>query len=112
MPPFFAPYFYIVFGAVTLLGGIMGYVKARSVASLAAGGGSGVMLVVAGYLLLGSHGAATIGVSLGLVVSLLLLGRFLPALLKGKTMPAAIIVPLALVGTVLAIVLLVSGRQG
>ena len=41
-----------------------------------------------------------------LLLSLALLGRFLPSLVRGKYNPAAYIVPLAMVGAVLGIVLL------
>jgi hypothetical protein len=41
-----------------------------------------------------------------MIISLLLLGRFLPSLLRRKYNPAAYIVPLALIGTILGVVLL------
>ena len=61
-----------------LVGGIMGFVKAQSTASLIAGGISGLLLVAAGFLL-GSKPAVALG--LGLVVSLLLVGFFGKSLL-------------------------------
>ena len=68
--------FYFLFGAFTILGGAMGYAKARSTASLVAGGISGALLIVAGALL-----PTTVkgGLVLGLIVSAALAGRVLPA---------------------------------
>ena len=37
--------YYFVFGALTIVGGVMGYVKAKSAASLIAGGLCGVYLL-------------------------------------------------------------------
>ena len=104
----FAQIFFPLFAAVTIAGGTIGYLKARSTASLVAGGVSGVLLLVASFLLRGTGARFAAGEVLALVVSLLLLGRFAPALMRGKTMPAAYMVPLALVGAVTAVVLLLG----
>lgn len=100
-----AQYYLLAFGLVSLLGGVMGYVKARSLASLIAGGVSGGLLLVAGWLL-STHLLA--GALLALVVSLALLGRFAPALARGKRMPAIYLAPLSAVGAVVAVILLVA----
>ncbi len=41
--------YFIVFGALTIVGGIVGYLKAGSVASIIAGSITGVLLLVAAY---------------------------------------------------------------
>ena len=99
--------FFAVFGVLTLVGGVMGYVKAKSVASLVAGGVCGVLLIV-GALMIAHAGTWQMGAALDLIISLALLGRFGPALFRGKLNPAAYIVPLALIGVILALVLLFS----
>jgi uncharacterized membrane protein (UPF0136 family) len=92
-----------VFGVLTVVGGVMGFVKAKSNASLIAGGISGVLLLVAGYLM----GSANlqIGLILGLVVCVALAGRFVPSYLKTKkAMPAGMMAVLSVLGTVLGAV--------
>lgn len=100
-----AQYYLVAFGLVTVLGGVMGFVKAKSLASLIAGGVSGGLLLVAGFLVSTHLGA---GALLALVVSFALLGRFTPALARGKRMPAIYMVPLSAVGAVVAIMLLMA----
>jgi uncharacterized membrane protein (UPF0136 family) len=69
--------YFIVFGLLTIAGGIMGYVKAGSNASLIAGSLSGLLLLLAAFLL-PNH--APICLALGGIVSLLLIGYFCPVL--------------------------------
>ncbi len=93
--------YFIVFGLLTIAGGIMGYVKAGSTASLIAGGVSGILLIVAA-LLLPSH--VVVGLALGGIVSLLLAARFLPAFFKaGKMMPDGMMALLSILGVAFAI---------
>ena len=100
--------FLFVFGVLTIVGGVIGFVKAKSRASLIAGGISGVLLLVAGSLI-GLHTLA--GLILGLVVSLLLAGRFGPAFAKTKKpMPAGMMAVLSIIGLVLTILSLVQLR--
>ena len=94
--------YFIVFGLLTIAGGIMGYVKAGSTASLIAGSISGLLLLLAAFLL-PSH--VLIGLALGGIVSLLLIGYFLPAFFRtGKMMPAGMMSLLSILGMVFAIV--------
>ena len=93
--------YFIIFGLLTIAGGVMGYVKASSTASLIAGSISGVLLLLAAFLLPGN---ATAGLALGGLVSLLLIGYFLPAFLRShKVMPAGMMSILSIIGVVCAI---------
>ena len=93
--------YFIVFGLLTIAGGVMGYVKAGSTASLIAGSVSGILLLVAAFLL---PGHVVVGLVLGGVVSLLLAAQFLPAFFRtGKMMPAGMMSLLSILGIVFAI---------
>jgi len=93
--------YFTVFGLVALGGGVMGFVKAKSRASLIAGLASGALLFAASGLACTRHVVA--GAVLGGVVSLALVGRFLPAFLKTKkVMPAGLVAALGVGGTLFA----------
>ena len=93
--------YFIIFGLLTIAGGVMGYAKAGSAASLIAGGISGALLLLAAFLLPGS---STAGIVLGGLVSLLLIGYFLPKFLSTHVMmPAGMMSLLSVIGVVLAI---------
>ena len=82
--------YYFIFGALTILGGVIGFIKAGSKASLIAGGVSGALILVAAWLVM--SGSAQAGLILGLVLSSVLEMRFLPAFLKTKKpMPAGML---------------------
>ena len=66
-----AQIYYYFFGLVAISGGAMGYARAKSKASLIAGGVSGALLIIAGIL---SPGVP--GFILALIVSILLLAHF------------------------------------
>ena len=90
-----------VFGALTIAGGVVGYVKAKSRASIVAGSLFGVLLIVAGYLT-GSGGR--LGLALGLGLSAMLAARFSKAFRSsGKVMPAGLMAALGLVGIVVCL---------
>jgi len=90
----------LVFGVLTIAGGIMGYVKAKSRASLVAGGVAGLLLLLAGYAV--GAGRTTAGLGLGLAVSIALVGRFGSVFAKSrKVMPAGLMTLLGAVGVVL-----------
>jgi len=94
--------YFIVFGLLTIAGGVMGFVKAGSTASIIAGSISGVLLLIAAFLL-PTHAVA--GLTIALIVSLLLAGRFLPGFFRsGKMMPDGAMALLSLLGIVFAIV--------
>ena len=99
----FARVYFLAVGVVMIVGGLMGFLKARSVASLIAGGISGLMLIVSAILFAGHLQG---GLITALLVCLALAGRFVPALLRGKLMPAGYVAPLSLLGVVLALYLL------
>jgi uncharacterized membrane protein (UPF0136 family) len=93
--------YFIIFGLLTIAGGIMGYAKAGSTASLIAGSISGALLLVAAFLLPGSPVA---GIAFGGIVSLLLIGYFLPKFLSTHSMmPAGMMSLLSVIGVVLAV---------
>jgi uncharacterized membrane protein (UPF0136 family) len=97
-----AKIYFIVFGALTIVGGIVGYAKAGSVASIIAGSITGVLLLVAAFLL-PEH--RTVALATALIISLLLAAQFLPKLLRtGRVMPAGIMSLLSVIGIIVAIV--------
>jgi len=101
-----AKLYFLIFGLLTIAGGVMGYVKAGSTASLIAGSICGVLLLIAAFLL---PGYLTPGLILALVVSLALAGRFLPAFIKtGHLMPAGLMSVLSVIGIVMAIIALIK----
>jgi len=94
-----------VFGALTIAGGVMGYVKASSMPSLIAGGIAGILLLIAGALI---SSKPQVGLILGLVISLALAGRFVPVFLKTHSfMPAGMMSILSVIGIVMTILALV-----
>jgi uncharacterized membrane protein (UPF0136 family) len=94
--------YFIVFGILTIAGGIMGYVKAGSAASIIAGSVAGVLLLVAAFLLPEHRGA---GLATAFIVSLLLAAQFVPKFLRtGRVMPAGIMSILSAIGIIVALV--------
>ena len=97
-----AKIYFIIFGLLTIVGGVMGYVKAGSTASIIAGAISGIALIIAAFLLPQN---VVLGLIMAGVVSILLAGRFIPAFMKtGKMMPAGLMAVLSAIGVVMAIV--------
>jgi len=94
--------YFLVFGALTIIGGIIGYVKAGSLPSIIAGAITGVLLLVAGFLL-PEHRAA--GIATAFVVSFVLAAQFVPKFIRtGKMMPAGMMSILSVIGLIVAIV--------
>ncbi len=97
-----AKIYFIIFGLLTIVGGVIGFVKAGSTASIIAGSISGILLFVAAFLLPQN---LAVGLILAGVVSILLAGRFVPAFLKtGQAMPAGLMSVLSVLGVIVAIV--------
>ena len=93
--------YFLIFGALTIIGGVIGYVKAGSLPSIIAGSITGILLLVAGWILPANRAA---GLVVGLVVSLLLAGQFVPKFIRtGKVMPAGLMSILSVIGIVMAI---------
>jgi len=97
-----AKIYFIIFGLLTIVGGIVGYVKAGSAASIIAGAITGVLLLVAAFLL-PEHRVA--GLATALIVSLLLAAYFIRKYLStGAVMPAGMMSVLSIIGIIAAIV--------
>src|ERR1043166_5560656 len=105
-----AKIYFIVFGLLTIVGGVMGYVKAGSTISLIAGSVSGILLLLAAFLLPGN---LAVGLALAAGVSILLAGRFVPAFIKtGNLMPAGLMSVLSVIGIIMAIVAWMKKERG
>jgi uncharacterized membrane protein (UPF0136 family) len=92
--------FYFVFGALTIAGGVMGYVKAGSVASIIAGSIAGVLLIIAGVLI--ASGKVSCGLIMGGITSLALAIQFVPKFLSAhKFMPAGMMSILSVISIIL-----------
>jgi len=97
-----AKIYFFVFGVLTIAGGVVGYVKADSVASIIAGSITGILLLVAAFLL-AEHRA--IGLATAFIISLLLAAQFAPKFLRtGRVMPAGMMSILSVIGVIAAIV--------
>jgi uncharacterized membrane protein (UPF0136 family) len=96
-----AKIYFILFGILTIVGGLIGYLKAGSTISLVSGGVAGILLLTAAWLLPTQFAA---GIVIALLVSVLLAGRFIPHLLRtGKVMPDAMMAVLSVIGIVVAL---------
>lgn len=97
-----AKIYFIIFGVLTIAGGIVGYVKAGSMPSIIAGSITGILLLI-GAFTLPEHRAA--GLITVLIVSLLLAAQFIPKFIRtGKAMPAGMMAILSTIGIVMALV--------
>jgi uncharacterized membrane protein (UPF0136 family) len=94
--------YFLIFGALTIIGGVIGYAKAGSLPSIIAGAVTGVLLLVAGWILPTNR---MMGIVIGLIISFLLAAQFIPKLIRtGKVMPAGLMSILSVIGIVVAIV--------
>jgi uncharacterized membrane protein (UPF0136 family) len=93
----------LYFGLVSIVLGVLGMVRGKSKASLIAGGISGLLLIL-GWYLATKAGQDKAGFWVSFVVSLLLLGRFLPVFIKRKQLyPAGVMALLAVVAVALGV---------
>jgi len=94
--------YFLVFGVLTIAGGIIGYVKAGSLVSIIAGAVTGVLLIISGVILLHHR---ELGLGLALVTSAVLAAQFIPRVLRThRLVPAGIMSLLSVIGSVIAIV--------
>jgi uncharacterized membrane protein (UPF0136 family) len=93
--------YFLIFGVLTITGGIIGYVSKGSVPSIIAGAIAGLLLLLAAFLLPTHSGVALI---IALAVSLLLAGQFVPKLIRtGQIMPAGMMSILSVLGIIAVI---------
>ena len=96
-----AKVYFFVFGILTILGGIVGYVKARSVVSIVAGLISGLLLIAAAYVL---PERRELGLGIAFLTSLLLALQFIPRVLRTRRLiPGGIMSLLSIAGIVFAV---------
>lgn len=97
--------YYLVFGALTIAGGIIGFVKAKSRASLIAGGLCGLLLIAAGVLMFDHKVKA--GLIVGVLVSVALAGQFVPKVMLNRapihSIVMAVLSAVSLVLTIIAL---------
>ncbi len=94
--------YFLIFGALTIIGGVIGYVKAGSLPSIIAGAITGVLLLVAGWILPANRNP---GLIIAFIVSLVLAAQFVPKFIRtAKVMPAGLMSILSVIGIVVAIV--------
>jgi len=97
-----AKIYFIIFGVLTIAGGVIGYVSKGSVPSIVAGAICGILLLVSAFLM-PNHLFA--GLAIAAIISLLLAGQFVPKFIKsGQAMPAGMMSILSVIGFVMAIV--------
>ena len=106
--------YYAFYGVVSIILGILGFLRAKSRASLIAGGLSGIALVGAAFVIAKHYKFEpehlNRGYIMGLVLSVLLLGRFLPGFLKSKKFYPAGIMALLSLGGIIAGILGLMGK--
>ena len=99
-----AKIYYIAFGFFTLAGGVMGYVKARSVISLVAGLVCGLGLFAAAFLI---HVSLIGALVTGLLVCTALAGKFVPDFIHKKAVfPGGVMALLSIAGILITLLAL------
>ncbi|HEY5372783.1 MAG TPA: TMEM14 family protein [Polyangiaceae bacterium] len=98
----------ISYGALVFVGGLIGYSKANSRASLIAGSAFATLLAIAAALV--ATGSPRWGAGLGAASALALIGRFLPAFIKTKKlMPAGAVVAVGVLVLIVGALVLLGG---
>lgn len=92
-----------IYGLISLIGGIMGYVKAGSVASLVAGGISGILLLLCAF---GIPRFPVVSLAVALIIALALAGRFGSVLARHRDDFSE---HLATVGGTVGIIMIIGG---
>ncbi len=96
--------YYLIFAVLTIVGGVIGYLKVKSIVSLFSGAISGVLLIASSLLL---RERPILACVIALCVSVLLAGKFVPdfihkrAIVPGGLM--AFLSALSIVVTILAL---------
>jgi uncharacterized membrane protein (UPF0136 family) len=94
--------YYAVFAALAVVGGIIGFARAKSVISLVAGIISGAVLATASWMIPGRH--PNVAYIMALLVSVLLAGKFVPDTMhKRAVVPGGLMALLSLAGIVLTL---------
>jgi uncharacterized membrane protein (UPF0136 family) len=97
----FTQTYYSIFAVLAIVGGIIGYMNKRSTASLLAGSISGSLLIAAALFVITKPTGALI---LGLVVSVMLAGRFLPNFMEKKALfPSGLMSLLSVAGIIVTL---------
>jgi uncharacterized membrane protein (UPF0136 family) len=97
----------LIYGVLVAIGGVMGYVKARSTASLLSGGIAGLLLIASAVAMMRGS-SYQIGWWLALGIAILLLARFGIGSLNGfRMMPGGMVIILSII----AIIALLLGRN-
>jgi uncharacterized membrane protein (UPF0136 family) len=92
-------FYYYLFGIISIIGGVLGFARAKSLPSLIAGSVSGALLIIAGLL-----GKTVPSYTLALLVSVLLLSHFGRSYaIKKKAMPAIPMIILSLICIVVTV---------
>jgi uncharacterized membrane protein (UPF0136 family) len=97
-----------IYGVLLILGGAMGYVKAKSVPSLLAGVICGLIILIVG-LNYTSYDAPYVALAVALVLIFIMGGRYLKT---RKAMPALLIVVFSVIVAVVQVYILLSVGNG
>ncbi len=91
----------LIYGIFTFIGGVIGFLKAKSKASLIAGGISGIVLLICAIGIRDSKGEVTSPLLIALAISLILGIRFFKTWkLKKKWMPDLIMLVLSFISSI------------
>ena len=102
--------FYFVLGVLTLLGGIVSYIKAKRLPTLILGIIFGLVLITAGFLMLYAKANPDYlkpSLILGLLATAALAGQFIPKIMMNRAAPNVIVMAiLSGVGMILTLIVL------